>query len=103
MRYSQMFIPTLKEAPADAQVASHRLLVRAGFVRQLSAGIYSILPLAQRSLNKIHAVIREEMAAIGARYFSRRILALSIRPITAGRASTASLSRTSFAGITKNL
>jgi prolyl-tRNA synthetase len=69
MRYSQMFIPTLKEAPADAQVASHKLLVRAGFVRQLSAGIYSILPLAQRSLNKIHAVIREEMAAIGAQEF----------------------------------
>ena len=69
MRYSQMFIPTLKEAPADAQVASHRLLVRAGFVRQLSAGLYSILPLAQRSLNKIQAIIREEMARIGAQEF----------------------------------
>lgn len=69
MRYSQLFIPTLKEAPADAQVASHKLLVRAGFVRQLSAGIYNVLPLAQRSLNKIQAIIREEMAAIGAQEF----------------------------------
>lgn len=69
MRYSQLFIPTLKEAPSDAAVASHRLLVRAGFVRQLSSGIYSILPLAQRSLLKIHQIIREEMAAIGAQEF----------------------------------
>ena len=50
MRTSGSFIPTLKENPADAQVASHQLLVRAGFIRQLAAGIYSILPLAQRSL-----------------------------------------------------
>jgi prolyl-tRNA synthetase len=69
MRYSQLFIPTLKEAPADAVVPSHRLLVRAGFIRQLSAGLYSLLPLAQRSLVKIHQVIREEMAAIGAQEF----------------------------------
>src|ERR671934_513847 len=69
MRTSRSFIPTLKETPADAQVASHQLLVRAGFIRQLGAGIYSYLPLAQRSLNKIHQVIREEMAAIGAQEF----------------------------------
>lgn len=69
MRYSQLFIPTLKEAPADAQVVSHKLLVRAGFVRQLSAGLYNILPLAQRSLLKIQRIIREEMAAIGAQEF----------------------------------
>ena len=50
MRVSRSFIPTLKETPADAQVASHQLLVRAGFIRQLAAGLYSILPLAQRSL-----------------------------------------------------
>lgn len=69
MRFSQVFVPTLKEVPADAVVPSHRLLIRAGFVRQLGAGIYSILPLAQRSLLKIQAVIREEMAAIGAQEF----------------------------------
>ncbi len=68
-RYSQLFIPTLKEAPADAQVASHKLLVRAGFIRQLGAGIYDILPLAKRTLTRIQAIIREEMAAIGAQEF----------------------------------
>src|SRR2546421_992486 len=65
MRMSKSFTPTLKEVPADASVASHQLLVRAGFIRQLAAGIYSILPLGQRSLLKITRVIREEMDAIG--------------------------------------
>jgi prolyl-tRNA synthetase len=69
VRYSQAFIPTLKEAPADAQVASHKLLVRAGFIRQLGAGIYDYLPLARRALGKIEAIIREEMDAIGAQEF----------------------------------
>jgi prolyl-tRNA synthetase len=68
-RYSQLFIPTLKEAPADAQVASHKLLVRAGFLRQLGAGIYDYLPLARRTLARIEAVIREEMDAIGGQEF----------------------------------
>jgi len=68
-RFSQLFIPTLKEAPADAQVASHRLLVRAGFVRQLGAGIYDYLPLAKRTLTKIEQIVREEMAAIGGQEF----------------------------------
>lgn len=65
MRWSQLFIPTLREAPADAEVVSHRLLVRAGYVRQLSAGLYCYLYLAKRSLNKIERIIREEMDAIG--------------------------------------
>src|SRR2546428_3688636 len=69
MRASRSFLPTLKENPADAQVASHQLLVRAGFIRQLAAGIYSILPLAQRSLLKITRIIREEMDAIGGQEF----------------------------------
>src|SRR5512143_506593 len=68
-RYTQSFIPTLKEAPADAQVASHRLLVRAGFIRQLGAGIYGYLPLARRTLARIEAMIREEMERIGAQEF----------------------------------
>jgi prolyl-tRNA synthetase len=68
-RYSQLFIPTLKEAPADAQVASHKLLVRAGFIRQLGAGIYDYLPLAKRTLTKIEAIVREEMDAIGGQEF----------------------------------
>ena len=64
-RWSQLFIPTLREAPADAEVASHKLLLRAGYIRQLGAGIYSYLPLGQRSLNKIIAIVREEMDKIG--------------------------------------
>ena len=64
-RWSQLFIPTLREAPADAEVASHKILLRAGYIRQLGAGIYSYLPLGQRALNKIIAIVREEMDKIG--------------------------------------
>jgi prolyl-tRNA synthetase len=64
-RWSQLFIPTLREAPADAEVASHKFLVRAGYIRQLSAGIYSQLFLGKRALNKIENVVREEMNKIG--------------------------------------
>ncbi len=64
-RWSQLFIPTLREAPADAEVASHKFLVRAGYIRQLAAGIYSYLFLGQRSFNKIVAIVREEMDEIG--------------------------------------
>ena len=66
MRWSQLFIPTLREDPAEAEVPSHKLLLRAGYIRQLGAGIYSYLLLAQRSLNRIIQIVREEMDAIGA-------------------------------------
>jgi len=66
MLWSKLFIPTLRETPAEAEVASHQLLLRAGYVRQLAAGIYSYLFLAQRSLLKIQQIVREEMDAIGA-------------------------------------
>src|SRR6202165_399330 len=66
MHWTQLFIPTLRENPAEAEVVSHRLLLRAGYIRQLSAGIYSYLFLAQRSLLKITQIVREEMDAIGA-------------------------------------
>ncbi len=65
MRWSTLFIPTLREIPAEAEVISHQLLLRAGYIRQLSAGIYNYLFLAQRSLQKIQRIIREEMDAIG--------------------------------------
>jgi len=64
-RWSKLFIPTLREAPADAEVASHKFLVRSGYVRQLGAGIYSYLFLGQRSINKIIGIVREEMDKIG--------------------------------------
>jgi prolyl-tRNA synthetase len=69
MRWSQYFIPTLREEPADAEVVSHKLLLRAGLIRQLGAGIYSYLPIAQRSILKISEIIREEMNAISGQEF----------------------------------
>ncbi len=65
MRWSTLFIPTLREAPAGAEVASHLWMLRAGYVRQLAAGVYSYLLLAQRSLQKIERIVRQEMDAIG--------------------------------------
>jgi prolyl-tRNA synthetase len=69
MRWSNAFIPTLRDAPADAEAVSHKLLVRAGFVRQLAAGLYSLLPLGQRTCGKIAAIVREEMDKIGGQEF----------------------------------
>jgi len=65
MLWSKLFIPTLRDNPAEAEVVSHQLLLRAGYIRQLSAGVYSYLFLAQRSLLKITKIVREEMDAIG--------------------------------------
>ena len=65
MRMSQLFSQTLREAPAEAELASHQLLLRAGYIRQLAAGVFSYLPLARRALNRIEQIIREEMDAIG--------------------------------------
>ena len=64
MRYSKLLIPTLKESPADAEVISHKLMVRAGMIRQMAAGIYSILPIGLRVLRKVEQIIREEMNKI---------------------------------------
>lgn len=66
MRYSTYFIPTLKEDPADAEVVSHKLMVRAGMIRKLAAGIYNYLPLGLRSISKVENIVREEMNRAGA-------------------------------------
>src|SRR5277367_2098894 len=66
MRLSQYFLPLLRENPAEAQIVSHRLMLRAGMIRQSSAGIYSWLPLGLRVLRKVEAIVREEQAAAGA-------------------------------------
>ena len=66
MRFSKMLIPTLRETPADAEAISHILMLRAGFIRQLAAGLYSYLPLSLRVTRRIHRILREEMNAIGA-------------------------------------
>jgi prolyl-tRNA synthetase len=73
-RWSKLFVPTLREAPADAEVASHKFLLRAGYIRQLGAGIYNYLPLGQRALNKIIAIVREEMDTIGQEFYLPAIL-----------------------------
>jgi prolyl-tRNA synthetase len=66
MKQSMMFIPTLREVPADADVKSHQLLLRAGFIRQNSAGVYTFLPLGKKVLQKIEKIVREEMERAGA-------------------------------------
>ncbi|HVC46575.1 MAG TPA: proline--tRNA ligase [Terracidiphilus sp.] len=73
-RWSKLFIPTLREAPADAEVASHKFLLRAGYIRQLGAGIYNYLFLGQRALNKIIGIVREEMDTIGQEFYLPAIL-----------------------------
>ena len=65
LRMSTLLLRTLRDDPADAEVASHRLLVRAGFVRRISAGVYSLLPLGYRTFRKIEQVVREEMDSAG--------------------------------------
>jgi prolyl-tRNA synthetase len=74
MRFSRMFIPTLREVPAEAEAISHVLMLRAGYVRQLAAGLYIFLPLGWKVINKINAVLKEEMDAIGAQEISMPIL-----------------------------
>jgi prolyl-tRNA synthetase len=66
MRLSQLFAPTRREDPADAEIASHRLLLRAGFIRQVAAGVYTTLPLGLRVMRKIESIVREEMDGAGA-------------------------------------
>ncbi|TAN42090.1 MAG: proline--tRNA ligase [Nitrospirae bacterium] len=74
MKFSQMLIPTLREAPSDAEAVSHKLMLRAGFVRQLAAGLYIYLPLGLRVINKINRILREEMDAIGAQEISMPVM-----------------------------
>lgn len=69
MRFTKFFVPTLKEDPADAFVPSHKLMIRAGMIRQLTAGVYSYLPLGLRVFKKIEQIVREEMNAIGCNEF----------------------------------
>ena len=66
MRWTQTFIPTLKETPAEAEIASHKLLLRAGLIRKLAGGLYTFLPLGLRALKKVEQIVREEMDRAGA-------------------------------------
>src|SRR5438105_10502921 len=73
-RASQLYLPTLRDAPADADAVSHKLLVRAGFIRQVSAGLWSFTPLGWRSHRKVEQIVREEMDAIGAQEWLAPVL-----------------------------
>jgi len=77
MRYSKLLIPTVKEVPAEAEIPSHRLMIRAGYIRKVASGTYSYLPLGWRSLRKIIAIIREEMDAAGA----QEVLLPAVQPV----------------------
>jgi prolyl-tRNA synthetase len=86
-RQSQLFIPTLREAPADAEAVSHKLLVRGGYIRQVSAGVWTYLPLGWRVHEKVAQIIREEMNAIGAQEMLMPVLTPEELWETSGRAS----------------
>jgi len=77
MRYSRMLIPTVKEVPADAEITSHKLMIRAGLMRKLASGTYTYLPLGWRSLLKVIRIVREEMNGAGA----QEILIPAVQPI----------------------
>ena len=76
MRASKMYLNTLREVPAEAEIPSHILLLRSGMIRKLAAGIYGFLPLGRRTLNKIENIVREEMDAAGA----QEILMSAVQP-----------------------
>ncbi len=76
MRMSQILIPTLKETPADAEIVSHQLMLRAGLVRQLASGLYTWLPLGVRAMRKFENIVREEMDRAGA----QEVLMPSVQP-----------------------
>ena len=69
MRMSNLLMPTLREVPAEAEITSHKLMLRAGLIRKLAAGIYSYLPLGLRTLQKVEQIVREEMDNAGAQNF----------------------------------
>src|SRR6201993_79822 len=83
MRMSQYFLPTMKENPSEAQIVSHRLMLRAGLIRQTSAGIYAWLPLGWRVLQNVSQIVREEQDAAGA----QEILMPTIQPAELWRQS----------------
>src|SRR3954454_13280274 len=74
VRASQLFLPTLRDAPADAEAVSHRLLVRGGFIRQVSAGLWSFTPLGWRVHRKVEQIIREEREAISSQEWCAPVL-----------------------------
>ena len=83
MRMSNLLMPTLREVPAEAEITSHKLMLRAGLIRKLAAGIYSYLPLGLRTLQKVEQIVREEMDNAGA----QELLMSALLPAQAYQAS----------------
>ena len=83
MRMSKLLVPTLREVPSDAEIMSHQLMLRAGYIRKLAAGIYSYLPLGLRCERKVEKIIREEMEKAGA----QELLMAALLPSEAYQAS----------------
>ncbi|MBL7107110.1 MAG: proline--tRNA ligase, partial [Phycisphaerae bacterium] len=77
MKYTKLLIPTVKEVPADAEIPSHQLMIRAGLMRKLASGTYTYLPLGMRCIQKVTAIVREEMNRTGA----QEILMPAVQPI----------------------
>lgn len=94
-RLSEYLLPTLKDAPADAEATSHKLMVRAGLIRQVGAGMWSYLPAGLRVMRRVEAIIREEMEAIGA--LEVQLPVLQPAELGSGRAATRSMSCSSSA------
>src|SRR5262252_6131791 len=92
-RASQLFLPTLRDAPADAEAVSHKLLVRGGFIRQVSAGLWTFMPLGWRVHQKVVQVVREEMDAIGGQEMLMPVLTPAELWETTGRAAIPELFR----------
>ncbi len=88
MRMSRLFLRTLRDDPADAEVDSHRLLVRAGYIRKVAAGVYSWLPLGHRVLRRVEQIVREEMDAAGAQEMLMPVLQSTELWESTGRLST---------------
>ena len=84
-RASKLFLPTLRDDPADAEAASHKLLVRGGYIRQVSAGVWTLMPLGWRVHRKIEQIVREEMDAIGAQEMLMPVLTPAELWETSGR------------------
>ena len=91
MRWTRSLIPTLREDPADAEAVSHKLMLRAGLVRQLASGIYVYLPVGQRVIDRVNAVIREEMNRLGGQEITMPVLQPAARLRTMAQGSDESL------------
>ena len=103
-RLSQAFLPTLKDPPADAEAVSHKLMVRAGLIRQLGAGLWTYLPAGWRAQRKVEAIIREEMKAIGCQEMLLPLVDLMLPDKNPLRDDTAKqLSRKHYLPLTSNL